>query len=221
MTGIAAALRDARHLVWEGRFGCVCSIFFFLLLLKGHEDNLPLAVGFLNIGCVGNLFLRCQPQDISWGQLSLSEPQALWIEVPVCKGDQVVVTENVHKAAALFMRPFSSWREAESEGKMASWAVKQSEICLSKQERSWASPLFPSKASHTKEPCRVIPSVSTVHCRGCLGARRQHSQGREGLSWNPQLQQRLRPAEFCHEIPQVLDSMWDYCPSQTEHTRKL
>ena len=55
--------------IWFEREGLGVSVlfffFFFLLLLKGHEDNLPLAVGFLNIGCVGNLFLRCQPQDIS------------------------------------------------------------------------------------------------------------------------------------------------------------
>ena len=77
----------------------------------------------------------------------------------------------------------------QSEDKLAFWAVKQSEICLRKQERSWASLFSPPKASHTKGPCRVIPSVSTVHCRGCLGARRQHSQGGGGLSWDPQLQQ--------------------------------
>ena len=154
----------------------------------------------------------------SWGQLSLSEPQALWIEVCVLKGDQAVITEYVHKAAALFHG--NLWFLGESRV----WRLPglwNSEICLKKVERSWASLLFPPKASHTKGPCRVIPSVSTVHCRGCLGVRRQHSQGGEGLGWNPQLQQRLRPAEFCHGIPRVLDSMWDCCPSQTEHTRKL
>ena len=52
--------------------------------------------------CAWNLFLRCRPQDISWGQLSFKEPRALWIEVPVSKSDHVVVTDNVHKAAALF-----------------------------------------------------------------------------------------------------------------------
>ena len=41
-------------------------------------------------------------QDLSWRQLSLMEPQALWIEVPMSKSDQVVVTGNVHKEAALF-----------------------------------------------------------------------------------------------------------------------
>ena len=39
---------------------CLFYFFFSFLLLKGPEDNLPLAVGFLCIGCVGNLFLRCQ-----------------------------------------------------------------------------------------------------------------------------------------------------------------
>ena len=53
-----------------------------------------------------------------------------------------------------------------------------------------------------------------------LGARRQHSQGK-GLDWNPQHQQRLRPAEFCHEIPWSLDSMWDSCSSLMEHTGEL
>ena len=53
-----------------------------------------------------------------------------------------------------------------------------------------------------------------------LGARRQHSQGK-GLDWNPQHQQRLRPAKFCHEIPWSFDSMWDSCPSLMEHTGEL
>ena len=195
----------------------VCLLFFSFLLLKGHEDNLPLAVGFLCIGCVGNLFLRCQPQDISWGQLSLSEPQALCIEVRVCKGDQVVVTENFHKAAALFMRAFGSCGKAVPEGKLPSWAVKL----------AWANRkgLEPHYFFHlkllTKGPCRLIPSGSTVHCRGCLGARRQHSQGGGGLSWGPQHQQRLRPAEFCLGIPQGFNAMRDSCPSQMYHTVEL
>ena len=52
--------------------------------------------------CAWNLFLRCRPQDISWGQLSFKEPRALWIEVPVSNGDHVLVTHNVRKAAAFF-----------------------------------------------------------------------------------------------------------------------
>ena len=48
------------------------------------------------------------------------EPQALWIEVLVCKGDKVVVTENVY----FFMPTFGSWGKEEPEGKLASWAVK-------------------------------------------------------------------------------------------------
>ena len=60
--GIPAAIRDAEHLVWWGRFGVIIPSFFSL---KWWEDSLPLAVGFLKVGCVWNLFLWNQLQDIS------------------------------------------------------------------------------------------------------------------------------------------------------------
>ena len=94
--------------------------FFFFFPLKECKDHLPLMVGFLDVSWVWNWFLRCWTQDISWEQLSLMEPQALWIEVLVCKGDKVVVTENVY----FFMPTFGSWGKEEPEGKLASWAVK-------------------------------------------------------------------------------------------------
>ena len=97
--GISAAIRNAEHLVWWGRFGFVFSFFFFL---KECKDNLALGIGFLKVGCVWNLFLQRLPQDVPWQRLSFTEPQALWTEVPVSKNDQVVVSGNVHKAAALF-----------------------------------------------------------------------------------------------------------------------
>ena len=37
----------------------------FPFLFKVVEDNLPLAVGFLEVGCVWNLLLQYLPQDVS------------------------------------------------------------------------------------------------------------------------------------------------------------
>ena len=65
-------------LSWGGSLILFCFCFFF----KGCEDNL--GVGFLTVGCLGNIFFQHLPHGISWGQLSLTEPQPLWIEVPVC-----------------------------------------------------------------------------------------------------------------------------------------
>lgn len=90
LTGIAAALRDAEHLLWEEIFGYVCLSFYSPL--EGWEDNLS-GNWLPGRWPVWNLFCRCQPLDISWWQLSFPEPQALWIEVHVCKGDHVVVTQ--------------------------------------------------------------------------------------------------------------------------------
>ena len=59
MIGIPTALRDAEHLFDRGGLGV--SVLIFRLLLKGCEENLPLAVGFLNFGCVWSLFLRYRP----------------------------------------------------------------------------------------------------------------------------------------------------------------
>ena len=56
-TGISAAIRDAEHLVWWGRF-----VFVFFFFLEGCEDNY-LWVFLKDSGCVWNLFLWCWPQD--------------------------------------------------------------------------------------------------------------------------------------------------------------
>ena len=75
MAGIPAAIRDAVHLLLWWRFAIVVS--FFILFIKGCEENLPATVGFLKVSCVWNLFLQYLPQDLSSGQLSLIAPQAL------------------------------------------------------------------------------------------------------------------------------------------------
>ena len=66
--------KDAELLVpWP--FGVI--VFFFFI--KGYEDNLPVADGFLNVGCVWHLCLKYQPRGVSCGQLSLRAPQDLWV----------------------------------------------------------------------------------------------------------------------------------------------
>ena len=66
LIGIHAAIRDAEHLVLQWRFDFVfLFVCLFCFFFKGCEDNLPLAFGFLTVGCFGNIFLQYLPQGIS------------------------------------------------------------------------------------------------------------------------------------------------------------
>ena len=51
---------------------------------KGYEENVPVSVDFLKVSCVWNLFLQNPPHDLSRWQLSLTTPQALWLESESC-----------------------------------------------------------------------------------------------------------------------------------------
>ena len=42
---------------------CYFIVFFFFI--KGYEDNLPVADGFLKVGCVWHLCLKYQPRGVS------------------------------------------------------------------------------------------------------------------------------------------------------------
>lgn len=64
-------IRDAEHLILCP-FGDSLSS---LLSFKVWEENVPVAVGFLKVSCVWNLYLQYPPQDLSWGQLSLTDPR--------------------------------------------------------------------------------------------------------------------------------------------------
>ena len=74
-------IRNAEHLVlWA--FGFL--LFFFSF--KGVRKIYQLQFGFLKVGCVWNLYLQYTPKDLSWGQLSLTVPQALWITPAIKQG---------------------------------------------------------------------------------------------------------------------------------------
>ena len=49
------------------------------------------------------LFIDRLPQDISWEQVCFAAPQALWYGVAFGTSFTVVVTGNVHQAAALLV----------------------------------------------------------------------------------------------------------------------
>ena len=66
---------DAEHLV-------LCLSLFFSFL-KGHEENLPVAVCFLKVGCVWNSFLQYLPQGLSWEVLFLAPPKSLTVGVGI------------------------------------------------------------------------------------------------------------------------------------------
>ena len=92
-------------------------LFFFFPLVSGHfnlDNWVPESQSCLE------LFLQRTPQDISWGHLSLTESQPLWIEVPVNTKDKVLVTESVHKVAAVLSPTFSS-RDKQSLQHMPNW----------------------------------------------------------------------------------------------------
>ena len=109
--------------------------------------------------------------------------------MPVNSGDKIVVTEIAHKTTALFRPPFGSWsnqslRESWFPGKRnrveCAWANTKDLECQD---------FFPLK-HHTNTRSRLIPSRSTAHYWGCLGARRLHCQER-ALSRNPSIMRRL------------------------------
>ena len=129
-------------------FSC-CFFFFF----KGCEDSLPLAVDSLRVGWFWNIFLQYLPHGISWGQLTIN-----WITSPcelrcLCTGDQVVVTENVHKVAALCLPNTGSWG---SQILRASWlpGVWNRGECAWARRKGLETHCFPPKASH-KHPVQT------------------------------------------------------------------
>lgn len=63
---------------------CLFFLCFYLLSSKLYMDQLPLAIGFLNFSCVGNLFLRCQLQDIFENSCHYVNPRPCEL-VLVCK----------------------------------------------------------------------------------------------------------------------------------------
>ena len=110
--------------------------------------------------------------------------------------------------------------QTESEGKLVSWMCNRIKFYSANSKG-----LEPHYSFHlkllTKRPHRLFPSGSTVHCRECLGARWWHSRGGGGLSWDPQHQQILRPAEFCLEIFCVFIQCGTLVSADVAHSRTL
>jgi len=140
--------------------------------------------------------------------------QPSWFELPVNTRENVVVTENVHEAAALFRPTFGSWGNQNLRESLLLGQWNREEGASERTRVSWVSVIFPREASH-KQPVLANLPRTAVHCWGCLGAnvRRLHSQER-GLSWDPQHQERSRLAEPCLQIPWGLDATQDSGPSQ-------
>ena len=152
-----------------------------------------------------------QTEQLNWSEV-------LWI-VPVSKGDHVVVTDNVHKRAARFFHAlwFLVARRFLGQVGFLDFQIKWNETWANRKGLE-SHHFFPLKP-HTHTVSRLTPSGSTVHCWGCLGARRLRSGRRLGLGppapgevgaswilpWNSS-------GPRCHV---------DSCPSQTEHTVDL
>ena len=64
-------------------------------------------------------------------RLSSSSSRPCELEAPVSPGGQVVVTENVHKVATLFLAQLWFLGQPEHQGKWASQDVNSSGMCLS------------------------------------------------------------------------------------------
>ena len=144
---------------------CRVGIYFspFILLFTGCQGNLPVAIGFLNIGCVWNLRLQHQPQILSWGQLSLTAPQALFIG-GVSTAGQIVVTGNVHRAAALFRSQLACFLGNQSLRECLLPGLWVRGLCLSKHPRACVPlPLRPNALLFI---IRVIPASPTEPCWG-------------------------------------------------------
>ena len=139
-------IRVAEHTSCPRRRYGVCWVF---LPFKGVRKIDLWQLASWKLFCVWDLILQYPPQDISWGQRSRAAAQPLWIRGASKPWWSVVVTGNVHKAAALFDAHLWFLGQAEASGKSASPPVKQSGMCLSNHWRVCVSLLFPLKASHT------------------------------------------------------------------------
>ena len=174
MTGIAAALRDAEHLLWEEILGVSVLHFFFLSRrvsgqftfggwLPRHWRCFEFILQLLAIGH----FLRAAviigtPGLVNWGVCAQGWPSRSYTKCP-----QGGSTFHVH---LWFPGANRAWGQVGFLGCDIEWNLPE------QTGKGLSLTAFPSKASHTTGTCRVIPSVSTVHCRGWLSARRQHSR---------------------------------------------
>ena len=126
--------------------------------------------------------------------------------------ENVVVTENFHKGEAAFRPTFGS---RGNQNLRASLLLGQ----WTREECAWANPKglgslesqlsFPLKHHTNSPPWLIFPGPQYT----AEGARRLHSE-EQGLSWDPQHQERLRLAEPCSQIPWGLDATRDSGPSQ-------
>lgn len=144
--------------------------FAFFFFSKWCEENFPVEVAFLVVGCVWNLFLQYPPHDISRGQVSVTEPLALrirgaswhlWLNCSYSK--------CLQGGSTLPCPPLAN-RATRALGKFGFLGCEFRVECLSKQPRACFLRLSCFKASHIHTLTRLIPPGSAAPCLGCLGS---------------------------------------------------
>ena len=154
----------------------------FILFFKGCQENLPVAIGFLNIRCVWDLRLQCQPQILSWGQLSFTAPQALFIGGVGKHSRSGCTYRKCPRGGSTVTRSTLVSRATRALGNVCFLGCEL-EDCAWVNTQGLVSPCLFPLTLHSS------PSESSLHHpqNPAEVPRRLHSQDR-GLSWGPQPQ---------------------------------
>ena len=109
-------------------------------------------------------FFDCLPFDISWGLVSITAPQALWIWRS--GGCKVVIRRNVYKAAALPHAPLGELKQ-EKLSKSCSWVVYETGMCQHKHPMMYSIISLPSPFSQLwgiPPPCKESQTALYFSC---------------------------------------------------------
>ena len=131
----------------------------------------------------------------------MAPPPPCELEVPRNAFGQVVVTENVHKVAALLMLTLVPGANS-ALGKVGFQGCKHLRACVA----LLISPKASHTHTHTHTASRLIPASQPdpQHLADCPSVpRRLHSQ-EGGLSWELQPQETWRWGDYCPKVSEDL-----------------
>ena len=101
----------------------VLSFGLFFFFPKRVWGKLTFEIGFLKVDCAWNLFLQYLLQDLSWGQLSFTAPQAFWTGSASKHWCASCSSRKCPQGGSTPSCPTLVPPATRASGKMASWAV--------------------------------------------------------------------------------------------------